>query len=315
MKVEDIERIFKETISRPENSIHLPFEKHARIGRRYDGDYIYSSKLICEYTPEQVLQQLQEIADEKEVDITNSEVLIEWGVRYGGYNDEIFVKIIHPLYFPKEYYYLKWDYVMGGHVAIPTKEGEFVTKAIAYIENHIGKEMDVKGRISMLVGYNRKTGNAIVSYFNENCGWHRIDKGDVIIINSPLNRSYQYVSIETLKYTLSPTRCKLNETITINIQSEGEDEEYKVKTSIAYRDNDNNKERVVYETENTDDSFILNHTRRYENNDSCPLLDRFIFSAYQRYLIQGIVENNKKELKNDTENNRLPLSKEGYEDL
>lgn len=52
MKVEDIERIFKETISRPENSIHLPFEKHARIGRRYDGDYIYSSKLICEYTPD-----------------------------------------------------------------------------------------------------------------------------------------------------------------------------------------------------------------------------------------------------------------------
>lgn len=136
MKVEDIERIFKETVSRPENSIHLPFEKHARIGRKYDGDYIYSSKLICEYTPEQVLQQLQEIADEKEVDITNSEVL-----------------------------------------------------------------------------------------------------------------------------------------------------------------------------------FILNHTRRYENNDSCPLLDRFIFSAYQRYIIQGIVENNEKELKNDTENNRLPLSKEGYEDL
>lgn len=93
------------------------------------------------------------------------------------------------------------------------------------------------------------------------------------------------------------------------------DEEYKVKTSITYRDNDNNKERVVYETENTDDSFILNHTRRYENNDSCPLLDRFIFSAYQRYIIQGIVENNEKELKNDTENNRLPLSKEGYEDL
>lgn len=77
MKVEDIERIFKETISRPENSIHLPFGKHARIGRRYDGDYIYSSKLICEYTPEQVLQQLQEMADEKEVYITDSEVLIE----------------------------------------------------------------------------------------------------------------------------------------------------------------------------------------------------------------------------------------------
>lgn len=136
MKVEDIERIFKETVSRPENSIHLPFEKHARVGRKYNGKYIYNSKLICKYTPEQVLQQLQEIADEKEVDITNSEVL-----------------------------------------------------------------------------------------------------------------------------------------------------------------------------------FILNHTQRYENNDSCPLLDRFIFSAYQRYLIQGIVENNKKELKNDTENNRLPLSKEGYEDL
>ena len=26
MKVEDIERIFKETVRRPENSIHLPFE-------------------------------------------------------------------------------------------------------------------------------------------------------------------------------------------------------------------------------------------------------------------------------------------------
>lgn len=182
------------------------------------------------------------------------------------------------------------------------------------IKNHIGKEVDM-GRVSMLVGYNRKTGNAIVSYSNESCGWHKIDKEDVIIINSPLNRSYQYISIERLKHALSPTRYKLNETITINIQSEGEDEEYKVKTSIAYRDNDNNKERVVYETENTDDSFILNHTQRYENNDSCPLLDRFIFSAYQRYLIQGIVENNKKELKNDTENNRLPLSKEGYEDL
>lgn len=189
MKVEDIERIFKETVSRPENSIHLPFEKHARVGRKYNGKYIYSSKLICKYTPEQVLQQLQEIADEKEVDITNSEVLIEWGVRYGGYNDEIFVKIIHPLYFPKEYYYLKWDYVMGGHVAKPTKEGEFIAKAVAYIKNHIGKEVDM-GRVSMLVGYNRKTGNAIVSYSNESCGWHKIDKEDVIIINSPLNRSY-----------------------------------------------------------------------------------------------------------------------------
>lgn len=102
MKVEDIERIFKETVRRPENSIHLPFEKHARVGRKYNGKYIYSSKLICKYTPE---------------------------------------------------------------------------------------------------------------------------------------------------------------------------------------------------------------------NDSCPLLDRFIFSAYQRYIIQGIVENNEKESKNDTENNRLPLSKEGYEDL
>lgn len=61
------------------NSIHLPFEKHARVGRKYNGEYIYSNKLICKYTPEQVLQQLQEIADEKEVDITNSEVLIEWG--------------------------------------------------------------------------------------------------------------------------------------------------------------------------------------------------------------------------------------------
>ena len=29
MKKEDIERIFKETVSRPENNIHLPFEKHA----------------------------------------------------------------------------------------------------------------------------------------------------------------------------------------------------------------------------------------------------------------------------------------------
>lgn len=56
MKVEDIERIFKETVSRPENSIHLPFEKHARVGRKYNGKYIYSSKLICKYTPEQVLQ-------------------------------------------------------------------------------------------------------------------------------------------------------------------------------------------------------------------------------------------------------------------
>lgn len=314
MKAEDIERIFKETVSRPENSIHLPFEKHARVGRKYNGEYIYSSKLICKYTPEQVLQQLQEIADEKGVDIMDSEVLIEWGRRYGDYDDEIFVKIIHPLYFPKEYYYLKWNYTMGGHSAIPTKEGELVAKAVAYIKNHIGKEVDM-GRVYMLVGYNRKTGNAIVSYSEENQGWHIMNKEDVIIVNSPLNRSYQYVSIEKLKHILSPTRYRLNETITINIRSEGEDEEYKVKTSITYRDNDNNKERVVYETENTDDSFILNHIQRYKNNDSCPLLDRFIFSAYQRYLIQGIVENNKKEPKNDTENNRLPLSKEGYEDL
>lgn len=46
-----------------------------------------------------------------------------------------------------------------------------------------------------------------------------------------------------------------------------------------------------------------------------PFIGQIIFSAYQRYIIQGIVENNEKELKNDTENNRLPLSKEGYEDL
>nr|DAY86886.1 MAG TPA: hypothetical protein [Caudoviricetes sp.] len=315
MKAEDIERIFKETVSRPENNIHLPFEKHARVGRKYNGEYIYSDKLICEYTPEQVLQQLQEIADEKKVDITESDVLIEQGRRYGGYDDEIFVKIIHPLYFPKEHYYVEWNYTLGGHVAKPIKEGGSLSKAVAYIQNHIGKEVDVKGRISMLVGYNRKTGNAIVSYLNENCGWHRIDKEDVIMVNSPLNRSYQYVSIEKLKHSLGPTRYKLNETITVNIKSEGENEEYKVKTSITYRDNDNNKERVVYETENTDDSFILNHTRRYENNDSCPLLDRFIFSAHQRYLIQYVVENSKKESKNDTEDNRLPLSEEGYKDL
>lgn len=115
MKVEDIERIFKETASRPENSIHLPFEKHARAGRKYNGKYIYSSKLIWEYTPE----------------------------------------------------------------------------AVAYIKNHIGKEADM-GRVSMLVGYNRKTGNAIVSYSNESCGRHKTDKEDVVIINPPLNRSYQY---------------------------------------------------------------------------------------------------------------------------
>lgn len=101
MKAEDIERIFKETVSRPENNIHLLFEKHARVGRKYNGEYIYSDKLICEYTPEQVLQQLQEIADEKKVDITESDVLIEQGRRYGGYDDEIFVKIIHPPLFPQ----------------------------------------------------------------------------------------------------------------------------------------------------------------------------------------------------------------------
>lgn len=55
MKAEDMERISKGTTSGPENFIHLPFEKHARIGRRHDGDYIYGSKLICEYTPEQAL--------------------------------------------------------------------------------------------------------------------------------------------------------------------------------------------------------------------------------------------------------------------
>lgn len=38
MKVEDIERIFKETVSRPENSIHLPFEKHARVGKNIMGN-------------------------------------------------------------------------------------------------------------------------------------------------------------------------------------------------------------------------------------------------------------------------------------
>lgn len=32
MKAEDIERIFKETVNRPENSIYLPFEKHAIAG-------------------------------------------------------------------------------------------------------------------------------------------------------------------------------------------------------------------------------------------------------------------------------------------
>lgn len=46
MKKEDIERIFKETISRPENSIHLPFEKHARIGRKYNGEYIYTVAIL-----------------------------------------------------------------------------------------------------------------------------------------------------------------------------------------------------------------------------------------------------------------------------
>ena len=139
-------------------------------------------------------------------------------------------------------------------------------------------------------------------------GWDILEKEDVIMVKSPLNLSYKYVTIDKLKYVLGPTRGKWNEKIIIDIKSEGEDEEYKVKTTITYRDNDNDKERIVYEVENVDDSFILNHSKNYKNDDSCPFLDRFIFSVFQRYVIGNLVENNKK--KEDMSKKEMTIGEE-----
>lgn len=51
-------------------------------------------------TVEIIERQLKEIAKELDTPLRDPQVLLAWGKRGGWYNDDIFVNLIAPLYFP-----------------------------------------------------------------------------------------------------------------------------------------------------------------------------------------------------------------------
>lgn len=55
-------------------------------------------------TAEKVRLELENIAKELNLALENPQVPIEWCKRGGWYNDEIFVELIAPLYFPSPKY-------------------------------------------------------------------------------------------------------------------------------------------------------------------------------------------------------------------
>lgn len=65
-----------------------------------------------------------------------------------------------------------------------------------FARKNLGKETEYKfGHLKsgMIVGYNVK-GRAIIVSFTDNTSWSDLDEDDIILLRSPLNMSYEYVS-------------------------------------------------------------------------------------------------------------------------
>lgn len=69
-------------------------------------------------TTEQCRKELEEVAKEMGLPIENPYVGTEWCNRGGYFNDEIFVELIAPLYFPYPKFRIEWNEEMKCHVAI-----------------------------------------------------------------------------------------------------------------------------------------------------------------------------------------------------
>lgn len=64
--------------------------------------------------------------------------------------------------------------------------------------NNLGKEIDYGSLKGMVVGYNIVLECLILSLV-EDCGWNNFISSDIILLHSPLNRSYVLVSIKWCK--------------------------------------------------------------------------------------------------------------------
>lgn len=59
--------------------------------------------------------------------------------------------------------------------------------------NNLGKEVNYGSFKGMVVGYNIVLGLLILSLV-EDCGWNTIKHTDIILLRSPLNRSYVFAN-------------------------------------------------------------------------------------------------------------------------
>lgn len=67
--------------------------------------------------------------------------------------------------------------------------------------NNLGKEVDYDSFKGMVVGYNILLECLILS-FVEDIGWNTIEYTDIILLRSPLNRSYAFVYPKNYKEQL-----------------------------------------------------------------------------------------------------------------
>jgi hypothetical protein len=67
--------------------------------------------------------------------------------------------------------------------------------------NNLGKEVDYDSFKGMVVGYNILLERLILS-FVEDIGWNTIEYTDIILLRSPLNRSYAFVYPKNYKEQL-----------------------------------------------------------------------------------------------------------------
>lgn len=69
-----------------------------------------------------VRKELEEVANQLGLPITDNKVPIEWCKQGGRLDDELFVNLFAPLYWPAPKYKIVWNEEMKCHVAIPNKE-------------------------------------------------------------------------------------------------------------------------------------------------------------------------------------------------
>ena len=67
--------------------------------------------------------------------------------------------------------------------------------------NNLGKEVDYDSFKEMVVGYNILL-ECLILFFVEDIGWNTIEYTDIILLRSPLNRSYALVYPKNYKEQL-----------------------------------------------------------------------------------------------------------------